>query len=67
MAYPSPFSLEDLRASWLLVSLLPQFLISDPVWPVDSQYAPETPVDEPLDLVGDGFGGSPCLSSIEKY
>ena len=66
MAYPSPSSLEDLCAGWLLVRLLPQVFVSDLVRPVDLQYASQTPIDERLDLVVDGVGGSSCFSSIEK-
>ncbi|XP_061123911.1 H-2 class I histocompatibility antigen, K-Q alpha chain-like isoform X3 [Syngnathus typhle] len=43
---PSLLSPQDLFLYWLLSSSLPQFFISDFVWPSDSEDAPQTAVDK---------------------
>merc|ERR1712082_269028 len=61
---PSPLSHQDLFLYWLLSSSLPQFLVSDFVWPPDSEDAPQTAVDEGLYLLQRPFRHSPRLLPV---
>ncbi len=67
MSNPPPASLKNVVFHWLLFHSLPQFLVSDLIWPMDFEDPSEAGVNENLDFLYGRGGGSPGLSSIQQY
>ena len=61
---PPPFSLLDFFLSGQLVGSLPQVVVADDFWPVDSQDLSQTAVDERLDFSGGCLRCSPGFCPI---
>lgn len=67
MSNPPPASLTDVILHWLLFSLLPQFIVTDLVWPLNFEDSSETGVNENLDILLGSGDNSPGLGSIQQY
>ena len=63
---PAPLSLQYLLGHWFLSRSLPQIFISDLLLPLDFVDAPQTGVEECLDLLLHRMCCPPCLTSIEQ-
>jgi hypothetical protein len=57
--------IESEQLNRLLLCTLPQFFVADLVGSADLQDLPQAGVDEDLDVLHGGDGGSPGLGSVE--
>ena len=62
---PVPLSPQHLLGHWFLSRSLPQIFISDFLLPLDFVDAPQTGVEECLDLLVHRLCCPPCLTSVE--
>ena len=63
---PAPLPPQYLIGHWLLSRSLPQIFISDLFLPLDFVDAPQTGVEECLDLLLHRLCCAPCLTSVEQ-
>ena len=66
VSYPAPHPSQYLLGHWFLSCSLPQIFISDLLLPLDFVDAPQTGVEECLDLLLHHLCCSPCLTSEEQ-
>ena len=64
---PAPLPSLNLLIDWLLTCPLPQLLVCYFLRPSDVEDAPETGVEECLDLAKCGFSHTPCFCPIQQH